>query len=103
MAISRSRVLVTYQPPVPTGSHTEDATISAATTLTQPAGANAVLIQAETQNIRYTLDGSTPTATLGFIIEAGKKELIDVPTSGMTIKIIEEAASAKASWQWLVY
>jgi len=100
---SKQRVLITDQPPTLSGSHAQDATISAATTLTQPAGANAILIQAFAQNVRYTLDGTTPTATLGFRIAAGDEKLIPVPASGMTVKVIEETASASIDYQWMVF
>ena len=84
------------------GSHTTDATISASTTITPHADANALLLQAFTNNIRYTLDGTTPTASTGFQLAAGEVLLIDLHSS-MTIKIIEETASASAQWQSLVY
>lgn len=100
MALHRQ---VQFAAPRVVGSHTTDSTISASTTITPAAGANAVLIQAYTNNIRYTLDGTTPTATTGFLLEAGKQVVIDYPASGMTIKVIEETASASVQWQSLVY
>lgn len=103
MAISKSRVLTSVQPFVPVGAHAVDSTISASTTLTPETGATALLLQALTNNIRYTLDNSTPTASTGFQLEAGKLILIDVPSSGMTIKVIEETASASIQYQWGAY
>lgn len=103
MAISKQRVLSAGQPFVPVGAHAVDSTISASTTLTPAAGANALLLQALTQNIRYTLDGTTPTASTGFQLEASKLLLIDVPAGGMTIKVIEETASASIQYQWGAY
>jgi hypothetical protein len=96
------RRLTRPQAPKILGSHTTDATISAATTITPTAGANAVLLTARAQNIRYTIDGTTPTATTGFPLEAGKTLIIDYHSS-MTIKVIEETAGGEAQWQSLVY
>jgi len=47
----------------PVGAHAEDTTVSAATTLTPPTGATKLLLQALAQNIRFTLDGTVPTAS----------------------------------------
>jgi len=44
----------------PVGAHSSGADISSATTLTKEAGANSILIQALTQNVRFTLDGTAP-------------------------------------------
>jgi len=82
----------------PLGSHQTDATISAATTITPETGSDAVVIQAFTQAIRYTLDGTTPTATTGFRIAAGDSDIIPVGPR-TTIKVIEETATASIQWQ----
>jgi len=84
---------------VGSNSHTQNSSLSSAVTLTTPAGANALLIQAFTQNIRYTVDGTTPTASKGFQLAAGSILLIDVGAD-MTIKVIEETASASIDYQW---
>lgn len=83
----------------PVGAHTTDATVSSAETLTRPTGANALLLQAFTQAIRYTLDGTTPTASTGFRLAANSQaELYLAP--GATVKLIEETASASVQYQW---
>ena len=52
------------------------------------------------QNVRYTLDGTTPTASKGFLLKAGDPPVIIPITSGMLVKVIEEAASADLQYQW---
>lgn len=87
-------------PFIPVGAHTTDTTVSTATTLTRPTGANRLLMQCVTQNIRYTLDGTTvPTASVGFRLAAGDSvEIVLGPTA--VVVVIEETASAVVGWQW---
>ena len=99
MALNRR---VEFKPFEPVGAHTQNSSLSSAVTLTPAAGATALLIQAYTNNVRYTLDGTTPTASKGFLLEAGKNLVIDVGDD-MTIKIIEETASASVDYQWGMY
>lgn len=44
---------------------------SAAAALTVPAGANMVLLQAETQAVRFRDDGTAPTASVGMLVPVG--------------------------------
>lgn len=84
----------------PVGAHTQNATLNVAVALTKPGlGENKLLLQVFTQNIRYTLDGTTPTAAKGFQVLAGEKELIPV-TGKTTITVIEEVASASIDYQF---
>lgn len=83
------------------GSHSDGATISSATTLTPPTGATKILIQALDQNVRFTLDGTAPTASLGFQLKAGDPAVMIPVGAGMTLKVIEEAATADLQYQWL--
>jgi hypothetical protein len=73
--------------------------LSSAQVLTVPAGASAVLLQAETQNIRYTADGQTPTSSLGLILIVGNDP---VRFSGnlAALKFLEVAATAKLNYQF---
>lgn len=59
------------------------------------AGCVAVLVQAESQNVRWWDDGLTdPTASTGHQLEAGKSLFYDIAAiSGL--KFIEEVAGAK--------
>ncbi len=84
------------------GAMLSDNTISASTDLTPPAGADAVMIQCLSQNVRYTIDGSTvPTASTGFLMVANTVYTLDV-TPGVAIKVIEASASATVIYQWLI-
>lgn len=83
------------------GNHASSSGFSSAATLTIPGGdCDAVAIQAIGQNIRYTMDGTTPTATVGFQITAGDSDIIPI-SSGTTITLIEEAATATVQYQFL--
>lgn len=83
------------------GAHGVDTTISTATTLTPPSGADALLLQAFTQAVRWTVDGTTPTASTGFQLPAGSSVLIEVG-DGQTVKVIEETATASIQYQWFL-
>ncbi len=83
----------------PEGSHTRNAALSSAVTLTKPSGAGLIILQCETQNVKFTLDGTTPTATVGFLLTAGDPPIL-VPVAGAAVKVIEVAASASVNYQW---
>lgn len=82
------------------GSHEDGDDISSATTLTPPAEAIKLMIQALDQNVRYTLDGTDPTTSTGFQLFAGDPPIIIPLGIDMTIKVIEEAATADLQYQW---
>lgn len=85
----------------PVGSHADGASISSALTLTPPNDdASKLLMQALGQNVRFTLDGTTPTATKGFQLVAGDPPLLLPVTSSTTVKVIEETATADLQYQW---
>lgn len=69
--------------------------LSSATALTVPDGTGMVMIQAETQSIRWRDDGSDPTATVGMVLAAG--DILFYTGKSKTIKLIETTASAKAN------
>jgi hypothetical protein len=83
----------------PIGSHVDGTDISSAVTLTPADGATKLLLQPLGQNVRLTLDGTTPTANKGFQLAAGDPPVM-VWVGGATIKVIEEAASADLQYQW---
>ncbi len=84
----------------PVSSHLQDGTISAATTLVPPPGANKVLVQAVGANVRYTLDGVDPTATFGFVLADGDAPLVIPFGPTTTLKVIEESATAVIDFQF---
>lgn len=83
----------------PVGSHGSDATISAATEIAVPAGANAMQLQATGQNVRYTVDGTTPSASVGFVLVADADAVFVPANDGMTIRVIEVSAGGAIQWQ----
>lgn len=84
----------------PIGSHSDGTAINTAVVLTPPTGAKKLLIQALTQNIRYTLDGTTPTASKGFQIKSEDPPIVIPVGPNTTITVIEEAATADMQYQW---
>lgn len=59
--------------------------------------ADKVLIQTTSQNIRYTLDGTIPTPTVGFQLKSTdppKQIIIRPETGGVVLTVIEEAGGA---------
>lgn len=83
----------------PIGSHNDGTDISSAVTLSPEDGATKLLIQAAVQNVRITLDGTTPEAAKGFQLKAGDPPVM-VWIAGATVKVIEEAATADIQYQW---
>lgn len=54
-----------------------------------------VMLQAETQSVRYRLDGQDPTATEGFLITAGTVHTINVGDGNIpNIKVIQASSGA---------
>ncbi len=56
-------------------------------------------MQALTQNIRYTIDGTQASATIGFQLATGTITTIPVPNLG--VSVFEEAAGAIVQYQWI--
>lgn len=57
---------VVAYPFIPLGPHRTETVGASAFSPVTPNGATCLMVQALTQNVRYTLDGTTPTATVGF-------------------------------------
>jgi len=95
----QSKVETLEAPFTPVGTHVRNATLSAAVTLTTPAGANALWISVEPQPVRIRLDGTAPDATTGLLLYAGQTYIIAVGTA-QAVKLIETAASAVINYQW---
>lgn len=53
-----------------------------------------VWIQALTQNVRLTLEGTTPTASVGIRLTAGDPPLVIATVDALQAKFIEETPSA---------
>lgn len=77
------------------GAHTQNTTLNTVQSISVPSGANGLLVQATVKDIRYTIDGSTPSASVGFLLPAYSDPVILVGVQdNTTFKFIEVAASA---------
>ena len=84
----------------PIGPHQRIALDASARWLAKPdAEATCLLLQAETQNVRYRLDKVAATATVGFQLAAGQITLIPTVVGG--ISVCREAAGAVIQIQWI--
>jgi hypothetical protein len=63
-------------------------------TLNIPTGCEEVMVQALTQNIRYTLNGTNPTAASGFLLTAGDPAVVLPVTKNTVLKFISATAGA---------
>lgn len=61
--------------------------------------ATCIILQAETENIRYRLDTVAATATVGFQLAAGQITIIPTVVGG--ISVCREAAGAVIQIQWI--
>ena len=85
----------------PLGSHTQNSSLNSAVTLTPPNDSvSKLLIQATGKNVRFTLDGTTPTASKGFRLTVGDPALLIMLEKGTTIKVIGEHNNSVIDYQW---
>ena len=84
----------------PLEEHISGIDISAAHQMTNAPGATKLLIQATANNIRFTLDGTTPTVAIGFQLIAGDPAIIIPITEDTIVTIIEETATSVVQFQW---
>lgn len=82
----------------PVGTHTRNTSIDSAVTLDAPTGAERILIQAESQSIRYRIDSQNPTSTVGFLMKAGDPPLI---IQCKSLRVISASAGASIQYIWL--
>lgn len=86
----------------PVGSHTRNAALGTAVDLsaTRPDGADKLMIQSETQNVRYTLDGTVPTAQVGFLLLTTQAPVIIACSDTTRIRVIAAVAGAVINYIW---
>lgn len=75
-------------------THHTYALATSAVSLSVPLNANGILVQALTQNARFTLDGTIPTASKGYQLKAGDPPLFIPLTAGLALKFIAETAGS---------
>lgn len=83
------------------GAHTRNASLGTAVSIAVPTQANVLLIAAETQDVRVTFDGTTPTTTVGFRLYAGRDPFSFFVNSAMTVKVIEVTSGGVVNYQFL--
>lgn len=76
-----------------TGTHTSS-TVASVTNVTVADPAQGLLVQAISQNIRFTFDGTAPTTTLGFRITAGNDPIFIPVPPGTVVRFLEETSAA---------
>ncbi len=87
----------------PVGSHARNTSIDTAATITptgDAVGAEYIMIQALAQNVRFTLDGSVPTAAQGFRLAVGDRQVLPLVPNITQIKVISETAGAAVEYQY---
>ena len=94
---------VDFSPFIPVGVHHSNDSILTAVTLVPEPDADKLMLQAVTQNIRFTFDGTTPAgggSPVGFQIVAGDPPIVLTLDPAMIITVIEESATADLEFQW---
>jgi hypothetical protein len=74
-------------------SHQIGLAASSVVSLTVPAGCNQAVVQADCQNLRLTLDSTTPTTTSGFLIPASQSITLSAADAAAA-KLISTSTSA---------
>jgi hypothetical protein len=59
------------------------------------------MVQTHTQNAYYTLDGTTPSATVGFLLLATQNPIMIHIGAGVTPKFFRAASGALLQYQWI--
>jgi hypothetical protein len=70
-------------------------------TLTAPAGASIIMLQAEGGTIRYRFDGGTATSTSGLRLAPTEGERRLDMFQGVRVSVIGEAAGAFCNYVWV--
>lgn len=100
MADIRSQfVILSPFTPMANQAHRSNA-VDSLFTVNIPTGCSEVLVQADTQNIRYTVNGTNPTASSGFILTAGNAPISIPVTKSTVLKFISETAGAILQMQF---
>ena len=85
----------------PIGSFTKVALPGTAfSPLNKPSSARYICVQALTQNIRYTVDGTVPTTAIGFVIAKDAAPIFIPLRTGTIPQFFPESAGAILSYQW---
>lgn len=85
----------------PFSTHVSVTITGAFSPASRPAEAEWLLVQALTQNARYTLDGTTPTAALGFQLKAGDPPMLIPLGKDLYPRFFPETAGTILQYQWV--
>lgn len=92
------------RPSLSAGAHGAILDVSEVQTVDLPeGGADVITMQAIDQNIYVTLEGSTPSPTLGFTLYAGLNPVAYPLASDTVIKILEATAGASFQYRFTKY
>lgn len=97
MAFDRVSVDITFGV---VGAHTQNGSLGSAVSITVPAGAAQMMLQAQAANVRFTLDGTAPTSTVGFLLVADDPPLVIGVKPAQVVKVIQTGAGAKLDYQF---
>lgn len=89
---------------IPSGTHQRRNDLSAVRSITFGQGIQGMYIQALSQNVRITIDGTTPSATgndTGFVLRSTDAPVLITGQPGQVVKVIQEAATAVLQYQML--
>lgn len=80
--------------PILFGGH-QTLALGGAQTLQIPQGARYVMLQATVQNARYTLDGTTPAAAIGFQLKSGDPPRTLFLSHRTILRVMSEVAGSQ--------
>lgn len=83
---------------IPIGNHLSLTGLDSAKSITVPPGANGVLLQAFTQNVRFTIGANGNPANVYFEVYAEQPPVLIPFAPGTKLTFIEAEASATASY-----
>jgi len=86
--------------PMTSYTHQSHTLGASAEVIYQPPGANVIRFQALAQNIRYTLDGTIPTAASGFQMAASAVPLTLELTESTILTVIREQSGAILQYEF---
>lgn len=85
----------------PRGTHHSATIAGVFSPANKPPDAEWILVQALTQNARFTLDGTNPTATLGFQLVAGDPPVLIPLGADLYPEFFPETAGCIIQYQWM--
>lgn len=85
----------------PLGDHTQDSVSSTTVVLTPPERATGILIQPIDYSLAFTIDGTDPSVTDGFILGAGGDPLYIPLGSDNVLSLLRVTSDVDIRYQWV--